>query len=220
MSRFLSLLEDRSLYLARADLMSDPWEGAFGEANAALRPNIYGEQYAKIRPQMTQLFQQLRSATYLSCWHDSAVESAAMWGLYQRDGRALAIRTTWGNLTSNLRSPWKIFGSRVSYVDYQRTFIPENSMFGPYVHKRQSFAFEKEVRIFLCTFIDRELHPANGVEPKTGYKVELALDQAIDTVFIAPEAPKWFVPLIESLIKRYQLSWPVQQSDLVRDPVW
>ena len=40
-TKFVSLLDTQSLYLARADQLSDPFEGSFPALNVALRPHRY-----------------------------------------------------------------------------------------------------------------------------------------------------------------------------------
>src|SRR5687767_13377849 len=77
--RFVALLEDHALFFARSTTMADPWEGAFGDANHELRPDVYGDLYDKVVPAFREAFKQLRDRVFLSCWHASAVESAAMW---------------------------------------------------------------------------------------------------------------------------------------------
>jgi hypothetical protein len=40
LARFLSLLQTSALHFARADQMSDRWEGSYGELNRQLRPEL------------------------------------------------------------------------------------------------------------------------------------------------------------------------------------
>ncbi len=231
LSRFLSLLEDEALHFARSDYMSDRWEGAFGHVNIAERPRLYGEHYSKMFPTLSVAFKNMKRRIYLNCWYESGCESAAMWGLYQADGRGIAVRTTWGDLKASITSSLDIFGGRVKYVDYTTTFIPENSMFAPFMHKRQSFTHEQELR--LVYWLDANTGPNETGEvgsggdhipwdapTEFGHKVSVDLDRLVGSIYVAPEAPAWFAELMSSLVKRYGHDWHVQHSDLSSDPVW
>ena len=39
--KFVSLISSGSLFLCRADLFKDPFEGSYSKANVALRPQVY-----------------------------------------------------------------------------------------------------------------------------------------------------------------------------------
>src|ERR1700683_846222 len=116
--------------------MADRFEGAMGPVNAALRPQLYGEHYTTINPQIGRLAKSMRRFTYLNCWHISQHESAAMWGLYQRDGRGIAVRSTFERLTKSIQGDQSVYVGMVHYVDYGHQFIPEGNSLAPYVYKR------------------------------------------------------------------------------------
>jgi hypothetical protein len=121
LARFLSLLEDEAIYFARADQMSDRWEGSFSQANVELRPQLYGELFEDMNRQYVGMRESGLRSTHINCWHESPVESAAMWDIYQREGRGVAVKTTWANLIASIGSDRSIFGGRVNYVDYMST---------------------------------------------------------------------------------------------------
>jgi hypothetical protein len=52
------------------------------------------------------------------------------------------------------------------------------------------------------------------------YKVDLDLDSLNPMVFVAPDASRWVVELVEKLVERDGHTWPVRQSDLYTDPIW
>ena len=63
---------------------------------------------------------------------------------------------------------------RVSYVDYNTTIIPEGNAFFAYLHKRQSFEHEREVRAIIFEIPstdDAGLHP--GAPRLMGSRAEL-----------------------------------------------
>src|SRR5665647_2075624 len=228
-SRLMSLLEDRALYFARSDLMGDPWEGALSHVDQAMEE----EPYAGTGVTAGQVARRLRPMVYMNCWHASEHESAAMWGLYQRDGRGVALRTTWGNLTSSLRTTWPIRGGAVRYVNYRETVIPSTSLFSRYMHKRESFSHEKEARLLLWSVeggdpreyeetqdeVEGMVMVPLGADP-VGYAVAVDVDVLAPRIYVAPEAPGWYSELLSKVFARYEFDWPLQQSDLARDPVW
>lgn len=227
--KFLSLIEDRGLFFSRADLMTDAWEGATGPRNAEMRPELYGEHYAVMGLRMQQARQSMRTEVYLSCWHASDHESAAMWGLYQSSGQGVAVRTRWEALKECLRGEYPIRGGAVRYVDYGSTFIPEGSVFASLMHKRNSFAHENEVRLVLWAIEDRGPRGESTLRSKQaqrevaappGYVIPIDLSVLTDEIYVAPDAPTWYYELIKKIVHRYDLAWDVHQSDLSLDPVW
>lgn len=157
LAKFLSLLEDQALFFASAASMSDKFEGsrstltlasnaALGKGSAALDMRISGP-YFKLQ----------RSYTFLSCWHASQHESAAMWALYQRDGYGVAVQSTFTRLIESFKTEMPVYAGIVHYVDFEKTIIPDNNAFAPYVYKRLSFEHEHEVRAIIA-------------DPETGWK--------------------------------------------------
>lgn len=108
--KFISLLEDRSLYFARADRLGDPFEGSFPEENIAQRPSAYAELIKKYEDQglfvrcphierplsfleaQSVLRQWVCQWTFVNCWHINELESAAMWRLYGDGSPTVAIQ--------------------------------------------------------------------------------------------------------------------------------
>ncbi|MFL4472483.1 DUF2971 domain-containing protein [Paeniglutamicibacter sp. MACA_103] len=224
-ARFLSLLEDEAIYFARADQMNDKWEGSYSQKNVDQRPLMYGEHYEMMELAAPQRRAFTLKAMYMNCWHESPVESAAMWDIYQREGRGVAIKTDWDSLTASLASARTIFGGRVTYADYQLTLIPEKNTFDAFMHKRLSFAHENEVRLItLAQDLIFPRHDENGAVIAVGpepvvVSVPVDVKKLIHNVYVAPDSPSWITELIEKLAKRYGHDFEVRQSDLATDPI-
>jgi hypothetical protein len=227
--RFVSLLEDQNLHFARADKMVDRWEGAL-EAPEQTNPANDAVASSVLDTSPREIFHRVKTSIYLNCWNASEHESAALWSVYQTDGRGVAVRTTWARLVGSITSRWPIHGGAVRYVDYRATRISGHPLLETYLHKRQSFAHEHEVRLILWSYQGggpRELTTpdADGVSYAVGddplfYKVDLDLDALEPTVFVAPDASTWVAQLAEKIVRRYGRDWTVTQSDLYSDPVW
>jgi len=223
-ARFVSLLEDKAIYFARADQMSDKWEGSFSQANVELRPQLYGEHFEVINVEAADRRISALRSMHMNCWHESSVESAAMWDIYQHEGRGVALRTDWASLTTSIGSDRTIFGARIKYADYHSTFIPEGNAFDAFMHKRLSFAHEREVRLIMMTGLSAP-HPTEensaiflGPEPPV-IPIPVDLEKLIHGIYVAPGSPRWIADLIEKLVKRYGYAFDVCHSDLATDPI-
>ncbi|MBV1778727.1 DUF2971 domain-containing protein [Paeniglutamicibacter sp. ABSL32-1] len=223
-ARFISLLEDEAIFFARADQMADKWEGSYGPANIEMRPQMHGEHFEMMRDSASVRRAFTLKSMFMSCWHESPVESAAMWDLYQREGRGVAIQTNWESLTGSLSSSRRIFGGRIKYADYHTEVIPEENAFDAYMHKRLSYAHEREVRLITLVATggldpDKGLpfmpsSPGSVVEP-----VSVDVRKLVRSVYVAPDSPPWITELIKKLAKRYGHDFEIRQSDLASDPI-
>jgi hypothetical protein len=111
--------------------MSDKFEGAMGAVNVAAR-TLNSEGLAALQAKLAPHTQMMRRYTYLNCWHASEHESAAMWGLYQGDGRGVAVKSTFNRLINSLQSERLIYAGMVRYIDYDHEAVPEGNAFAPY----------------------------------------------------------------------------------------
>ncbi|MEB0287211.1 DUF2971 domain-containing protein [Cryobacterium sp. 10S3] len=226
LARFISILEDQALYFASAASMSDKWEGAYGTNYV---PPSKSSRY--IAGALIQ------ESMYLSCWFVSEYESAAMWDIYQREGRGVAIRTTWGHLKHSLHTKKPIHGGLVQYVDYETLNVNSANILSPYNFKRKSFAHEQEARLLLWSLAEPEMTEAEEDEDryapykedgyivmehfvKPGFKIPVDLLDLIQSIYIAPDAQEWIKELVEQIMARYGLTMDVIQSDLNSGPIY
>jgi hypothetical protein len=225
--RFVDLLQSRELHLARADQMQDRWEGAYGPTNAAMRPEVYGEHYDAMVTQFADVMVNARRLVFLNCWYAADFESAAMWSIYDREGRGVAIRTTKQQLHKSLAGAKPVYGASVQYVDYSTQWIPEGNIFNPFLFKRRSFEHEREYRLLSlwgakAIRVD-ENNPVIETEPDTpptGIRETVDLTELVKQVFVSPEASGWFHKVVQRLVKDYGHAWEVEHSDLSGDPIY
>ena len=207
-TKFVSLLDTQSLHLARADTLSDPFEGSFPKWNVALRPHRYPEEFLE---QMSSTSQTARQMVFINCWHESANESAAMWKLYAREHDGIAVKTSYQSLRDSLKGTQPIHIGCVTYIDYSKNLIDEGNLFDPYLYKRQEFEHEHEVRAMACQL---------GSDPPTGIYHDVDLSTLIEGIIIAPYAEDWFAALVRSVASRYGLGNYVAKSLLAETPSW
>jgi hypothetical protein len=213
LARYLSMLQTSAIHFSRADQMSDPWEGSFGPLNHAVRMERYGDEYERFFAEAKELRRARLMHIHLSSWHLSEFESAAMWEIYQREGRGVAIQSTWGALTGSLMSERLIYGGKVIYADYGRTLIPEGNTFDAFMHKRKSYAHEQEVRLLTLTG-----GGAPRPEPRV-VPIPVDLGHLVSAVYVAPDAAQWLVSVVQHVTRQYGRDFPVMQSDLAQEPV-
>src|SRR6266481_4101105 len=102
-TKFVSLLDTKSLYFNRADLFEDMLEGTYP------KPNVYSLGHSSVSEEMKNLMFQTYwvlekyhvKSYYLNCWHVNEYESDAMWKLYTQGSQAVAIQSTFKKLTQS-----------------------------------------------------------------------------------------------------------------------
>lgn len=231
-TKFVSLLERRALFFARADKLGDPFEGAIPISNIEGR-------YTSLKSRLSDkeilihehLRRELRRFTLISCWHESSHESEAMWKIYASANSGIAIKTNFTSFVESFITDEKIHIGKVQYIDYDSEKIPEDDLLSPYLHKRKSFEHERELRA-IVQHIPPEAGPANlpnflGDETPTwpdmcdtGIYYDVDLNLLIQEVVIDPSTPDWLLDLVKRVVKQYNLQVPVNQSHLAELPVW
>lgn len=225
-TKFVSMLENRGIFLARADMLGDPFEGSFSRENERMRPIVHKDLISRgYNPEDLKDYRQwLCSWMMISCWHMNENESAAMWKLYAKSNEAISIQSTYSRLRDSFDIPFHI--GVVKYIDYKTEWLPEGNSFYPFIHKRKSFTPERELRVikdcspykdhpdwFPAQILDYEKTPPPG-----GIWHSLNLDNLIERVYVAPTSPIWFKELVKQVLKRYELNKPVNQSLLDDEP--
>ena len=220
MAKFISLLEARALFFARADRLGDPFEGSYAKVNQTLRPIIYKDQISPEKlAEISQFYKESRRFTLINCWHENDTESEAMWRLYSREREGIAIKTTFERLRDSFTTDETILIGRVNYVDYQTHFTREDNTFGAYLDKRKSFEHEREVRAIVQKFPSK-----NGAidlttdicEVGIGFDVDINL--LVHEVVVDARTDDWFLGLIKSIADRYDMNAPVTRSVLAEGP--
>ena len=240
-TKFVSLLDTSALFFVRADKLGDPFEGAPSIKNKELRTNAYvnqppdqnplrlmfsEDQWKEISEEQVQEsmahWRNQRKFILINCWHESSHESAAMWRLYARETDGIAVKTDFSSFKRSMNCSEDIFIGKVEYVDYKEALIPEYNLFSSYLHKRQDFKHEQEVRAITTTWpktIDEVNQPPDICDVGRNHEVDLSL--LIKEVIVAPYADDWFLELVRSVaVNRYGLNVTIVRSDLASKPVW
>jgi len=220
-TKFISYLDKKALFFVRSDKLFDRYEGKYTELDVKLwkeilKPNIKMEQ--------TEIYDEFRKIVNLSSWHINENESAAMWEICLQSSEGVAIQSTFKRLKDSF-TPHKeddILIGKVNYIDYKKDRIPEGNIFNPFLYKRKAFRYERELRAIIVKFAPPEKTIENHVlyaDPKWfGIHVKTDLNVLIDKIIVSPNVPDWFIDLVKSVVKKYELNKKVEPSELSKGP--
>ena len=232
-TRFISLLENRALFFARADCLGDPFEGAWPETNhrivqlskgGALPSNWKAD--AMWWDILTSNASDLRRFVLINCWHESANESEAMWKLYAGEGRGVAVKTDFKSLVHSFTDRIPDMIANVRYLSYETGTVPW-TLLAPFLSKRSGFAHEREVRAIIPHL---NFQPTGEVNVKAidfssdvcdvGMCFPVDLGDLIHEVVVGPYAQSWLFDLVQQVCVRYGISVPIRLSNMAKDPIW
>lgn len=187
LERFISLIKTSELYFCRADYLrkDDPFEGTFPRIEYNYLVEHEGKEVAR------NLFEITSKDTFINCWHLNDNESLAMWKLYSKNDKGIALQTDVQSFKDSFEnSDLTIFAGKVQYIDYEKDYYYGRSGydyrlgngFTAYIHKRIIYDYEKEYRA-ICT------DPKNG-KNRTGLTVKVTLNKLIQNIYLAPNTPE------------------------------
>lgn len=207
LSKFLDLLFSKKLFMSRSDKFEDQYEGTFSE------PTF--EEIRKIsenNPKFLDYYKSHREKIVISSWHINEYESFAMWQIFTKNNEGLAIQSTIGRLQEALKTEriTEQFIGQVNYIDYKKEHIPFNDTFFPFLFKRKSFQYEREVRIISDVTM-------NNINVNEGVKVSVDINQLIERIYIHPKSENWYKNLVFQLMEQLGFNFTIEKSDLESD---
>ncbi len=207
LSKFLDLLMSKKLFMSRSDKFEDQYEGTFSE------PTF--EEIKKLsqdNPNFLNYYKSHRERVAISSWHINEYESFAMWQIFTQNTEGLAIQSTIGRLQHALEpeNQFKQFIGEVNYIDYKKEHIPFDDLFFPFLFKRKSFQYEREVRII--TDIGK-----SDIKINEGLKINVEIHTLIEKIYIHPKSENWYKNLVIQLVKQLGFDIEIEKSDLESD---
>ena len=207
LSKFLDLLLSRKLFMSRSDKFEDQYEGTFSEPT-------YEEikKLSEHNPEFLKYYKSHREKVVVSSWHINEYESFAMWQIFTQNSEGLAIQSTIGRLQKALEveTNFKQYIGEVNYIDYKKEYIPFDDMFFPFLFKRKSFQYEREVRI-LSDLSEKEIKINDGL------KIDVDINQLIEKIYIHPKSENWYKKLVIELVDKLGFDFEIEKSDLESD---
>ena len=207
LSKFLDMLMSQQLFMSRSDKFEDQYEGTFSE------PTF--EEIKKIaanNPKFLDYYKSHREKVVISSWHINEYESFAMWQIFTKNNEGLAIQSTIGRLKKALQPEKRIeqYIGNVNYIDYKKEYIPFDDTFFPFLFKRKSFQYEREVRIISDV-------SAQNISINEGLKINVDLNQLIEKIYIHPKSENWYKKLVIELVSKLDFKIEIEKSDLESD---
>ena len=83
-------------------------------------------------------------------------------------------------------------------------------MFFPFLFKRKSFQYEREVRII------SDISSAN-IKINDGMKIDVDINQLIEKIYIHPKSENWYKNLVIELVSKLGFDFTIEKSDLESD---
>lgn len=207
LSKFLDLLLSQQLFMSRSDKFEDQYEGTFSEPT-------YEEikKLSENNPEFLKYYKSHREKVVVSSWHINEYESFAMWQIFTQNSEGLAIQSTIGRLQKALEVElnYKQYIGEVNYIDYKKEYIPFDDMFFPFLFKRKSFQYEREIRVIS----DVSEH---GLQIDNGLKVNVAINDLIEKIYIHPKSENWYKKLVIEVVSKLGYSIEIEKSDLESD---
>lgn len=207
LSKFLDMLLSKRLFMSRSDKFEDQYEGTFSEPTY--------EEIKKIaanNPKFLDYYKSHRENVVISSWHINEYESFAMWQIFTKNNEGLAIQSTIGRLKNALHSEKRTEQhiGQVNYIDYKKEYIPFDDTFFPFLFKRKSFQYEREIRIISDVTSD-------NLKINDGLKIDVDINQLIERIYIHPKSENWYKNLVIELVEKLGFGFTIEKSDLESD---
>jgi hypothetical protein len=235
-AKYLSLLEKKSLFFTRSDLLGDPFEGSLPSTKGQNNLNeVAKRQSAKLLGLSSDqiafpysVHDVIRKRLFICSFHMNDYESAALWSIYTKAMQGVAIQSTFSRLCDCFKeySENNVFIGVMNYIDYNTEIIPiSENVFPPLLHKRKSFEHEKELRAVIIhpkEFYSKHRagkHDEFNGGDQTGLDIKVDLNILIERIYVAPTTDKWVKELLVSVTKKYGIDKPIEQSSLDDSPI-
>jgi hypothetical protein len=207
LSKFLDMLLSQKLFMSRSDKFEDQYEGTFSEPTFEEIKKL-----SKDNPEFLEYYKSHREKVVVSSWHINEYESFAMWQIFTQNSEGLAIQSTIGRLQNALKPEknYKQFIGEVNYIDYKKEYIPFDDLFFPFLFKRKSFQYEREIRIISDTSSEK-------VTINEGLKIDVDISQLIEKIYIHPKSENWYKNLVIELVSKLDFDIEIEKSDLESD---
>lgn len=219
-SKFVNLLENKSLFFCNSNYFEDGYEGMIP---ASLLKRWLEIDYKSYNRRLKWLEKESKWV-YINCWNEAKDESYALWKIYTNPDTGVAIKSTVGNLKKALNND----DIKIYKVNYIGSFSDTDEYYEPpyysrialnkekgfmikrplhEVYKLKSYEYENEIRAIYMENLTSK-----------GMNLDVDLSELIDAIYISPFAHEWFDKLIEKIKanKSYCISdKPIYKSEII-----
>jgi hypothetical protein len=197
-SRFVWLLQNKVLWLSRADLLGDPWELAPSHLQFSMARRVTGlnavEPTILAGPAALETtVTTWRNRTFVSCWTALPDESHALWRIYCGATEGVAVQTTLARLKESTNGHPV---HRVIYRDPEQRPVDRDNiaLTELVIEKRPMFEYEREVRIVI---------KAPEASLDSGYPLPWDPELIVEKVYVHPEADESFIATVRATVAQY-----------------
>lgn len=217
---FISLIVDESLPFIRSDLFEDKFEGKLPKQVAALIDQRIREIHDGRGPlKYSERLNEASNTIYLNCWCNEQHEMVHMWKIYSKEF-GVAVETNYSSLKGSIDTTDVIYPTLVNYIDFDTSIIDwKSNALTVFTLKRKEYKSENEFRLVLPfpNSIEKQLSNYSDANERISarrdlykntpvLKCKVDIHKLIKKIHVSPHAPKWYLSLISSLTKKFQLN--------------
>lgn len=218
LAKFIDLLRTQKLYLRRADLLDDRYEGSFTpKVGEAIR-----EAFDASESEMTyEVFKNnFRRSSYINCWTASLHDNMALWQIYGKSNNSVAITTTVGRLESELlknNADGYTYLYKVEYINHWHYDKMDILIFPKvFKYKLKAYKYENEVRVI--HYKEENLAIQESADIESGLYFNVELNQLLRSIVVSPDSEPWFIDIVKDLTRQYGITAPVKSSMMSKKP--
>jgi len=227
--KFEAMLQTNSLFFCRADRFSDPFEGSLPIREVEFRNNQHtGESGLDNILGFKKTHIGFKRANVINCWQINNNENDAMWRLYLKSTRGLAIKSNVLSLIKSFDGNSNSFNlSKVRYINYDTDvwYHPDEypseyyNFTTPLVHKRIEFRHETELRIFhhIEEPVNNEAY-WNSQPIESGKNMVINLQELVHEIILTPTADIMVEKELQQILHKYGFDKPIKKSQLSTNP--
>lgn len=189
--KFTSLIETSTLYFSRIDRFPNLDEIIFSLYDKAWIRNRYQtsgqEDWEEKAEKEIEMYESLKKCSYLNCWTIEYSELRKFWQEYGNSSDAVLVRTSMKKLKTEIdKCKFNTHIAGVIYYDPVSTPVGTFNTTRMLARKPNDFKWEKEVRIIISRFLQKEEYPDHHI-------VNIDVKALIDEIIISPfSSPDYF----------------------------
>ena len=233
LTKFVSLLQRKSLFFCRLDKLEDHFEGTTAKSNWQRRYDFYANQHL-LSPKFKKLNEEeilknveehfeaerkMKALKTICCWNISNSESAALWKIYSDFNQGIMLVSKVTSIIEAFKNTDEDINlSEVKYINHSYDEMPDGNTMFPVIYKHNAYSYEKELRLIHTVKFGNGLrYDWSKEEIEQGKYLNLDLEKLIDEIVLSPYSPKWYIKLIENLCETYGLKTTIMQSELSKE---
>lgn len=214
--KFEYLLKTQSFYFSTIKNMGDKFEGRIPDfiANIWIQ-NLKEQGYQSVSEVIEMLKSHELVLNYnILSWNISKNESFALWKIYTKNIKAIAIKSTVQRLKESLNiNPFWQFIGVMNYYSDPTDFDFKSNIMNLTINKFNYYCFENELRMLNIIPADlKSDYPE--INKGDDILVPVDLDCLIDSIYLAPNATQTEYDNVVQLLKEYNLTKNIMISGI------